>query len=254
MAKPKNKLAQLKKAYNDYLNKKANNIAWILSSKKNVTKLILDCIGELYEAANLEKNYPENNFEAAYHNPITSDLEFLIARILAYYSKRKHLGWKVYLRKQYKKTAPDIRIEKKRKTIAIIEIKAKVGWMQTVFSKETYKKELKRYKTGAGPDPKELIKRAANQIKKYHKTFKIPPSRIYVLLPALKEAHRKKSKQGVNDYRDFFLKKTGLPKNNLIIMSENLMLSLDGKPKDITARRDYNETRQFEDFVSEISK
>src|SRR3989344_7575268 len=94
------KLIKLKKDYYNYLDRKARYIAYNISKKQKVTKLLLDYIGELYDSAKSEISFKNEKFEAAYHPPITSELEFLIARIFYYYSNFKKLEWKIYLRRQ----------------------------------------------------------------------------------------------------------------------------------------------------------
>lgn len=249
------KLIQLKGSYFDYLDRKARHLAFTLKIKRNVTKLILDYIKELYKSANIEKAYNNESFESAYHNPVSSDMEFLISRMLYHYSNLKNLGWKIYLRRQVGKTAPDIRItNKKDKTIAIIEMKANVGWMQSVFSRDTYIKEMKKHRSGKGLNPKESIKKAKQQIVKYHKTFEIPLSRIFIFLPALSGAHRSKSDNKIDDYKSFYSKNTGLPKNNVIVLSGELKLNLDKKADKLLKRNKYKSTGDFEALIKKLSK
>jgi len=153
------KLTKLKKDYYNYLDRKARYIAYKLSKSQPATKLILDYIKELYESAKVD-NLKNNKFESAYHNPISSELEFLIARVLYHYSNFKKTDWKIYLRRQVGKTAPDIRIESNNKTLAIIEVKAKAGWIQPFFSKERYAKDMKKLRSGESDfDPRDLIKK-----------------------------------------------------------------------------------------------
>jgi hypothetical protein len=245
------KLIQLKGSYFDYLDRKARHLAFTLKSKRNVTKLILDYIKELYKSANLEKAYNNESFESAYHNPVSSEMEFMISRMLYHYSNLKNLGWKIYLRRQVGKTAPDIRIEKNNKTLAIIEIKARAGWIQCFLSQETFNKELYKYKNsnGRAADPRVLNKRLKDQLKKYYETFNITRNHIYVLLPTLKEVHRTNSDLKINNYLSFFSKTSKLPKQNLILLSYNLSLNL-GEESD---RKDYNPSDLLEGFIKRLT-
>lgn len=213
--------------------------------------MLLDYISELYDSVKVEKNFTNKKFESAYHAPVTSDLEFLIARILYHYSKIKNLDWKIYLRRQKKKTAPDIRIDKNNKTIAIVEIKARAGWIQPFFSKEREKKDIRKLKKGTSKfDPKDLIKKQKSQLSKYIKTFKINKEQIFMLLPTLSGVHRKTSNRKFSDYEKDFVRNSGLKKENFILLSKNLILDLDPECK----RKDYQPTDRFEKFIKKLKK
>ncbi|VVB76435.1 Uncharacterised protein [Candidatus Tiddalikarchaeum anstoanum] len=245
------KLVNLKEEYYKYLDRKSRHLGYLLSKYKCVTKLFLKYITELYESENGPKRlYKNNKFESAYNNPISSDLEFLISRILYYYSKFKKLNWKIYLRRQVGKTAPDIRIEKNNKTIAIIEVKAKAGWIQCFFSKDRKKKDLIRFNEGRGNmHPDDFIKRIKSQFTKYYKEFKIKPNQVYVLLPTFTLVHRKKSKLNLKDYCNEFSKNSGLPSKNLIILSNNLLLNLDSK----ISQKEYQPTKILENVIKNLT-
>lgn len=240
------KLTKLKKEYYNYLDRKARHIAFKLSKSQPATKLILDYTRELYESAKVD--YLRNNkFESAYHNPISSELEFLIARVLYHYSNFKKKDWKIYLRRQVGKTVPDIRVESNNKTLAIIEVKAKAGWIQPFFSKERYDKDMKKLRSGESDfDPRDLIKKVKNQLKKHYETYNIKPKQVFVLLPSLKLVHRKKSTQQIKDYEAQFIKNSGLPRESLILLSNNPILELSSDP----GRKEYQATNNFEKFIA----
>jgi len=245
------KLAKLKKDYYSHLDKKARYLAHKLSRGIDVTTLILDYIKELYDSAKSESNFQNEKFKVAYHNPISSELEFLIARVLHHYSSSKKLNWMIYLRKQVKKTAPDIRIERRRKTIAIIEVKAKAGWMQPFFSSERERKDMIKLKERKSDfDPRELIKKVRKQLKKYYQTYHIASRRVFLFLPSLVLVHREKSTRQVEDYEKDFIRNSDLPRDNLILLSNNLSLDLSSNP----SRTEYNPTDRFKNFVSLLSE
>ena len=245
------KLVQLKKSYYNYLDKKAKYIAFNFSEGRKITNLLLDYVSELYDSAKVEKDFTNKKFESAYHPSVTPELEFLIARILYYYSDIKNLDWKIYLRRQVKKTAPDVRIDRNKKTIAIIEIKAKAGWMQSFFSKEREKKDMKKMKDGRSNfDPRKAIGITRAQLSKYAKTFKISKDQVFVFLPTLTMVHRKTSNRKLSDYENDFVKNSGLKKENFILLSKNLTLDLSPECK----RKDYQPTNSFEEFINKTSK
>lgn len=244
------KLAQFKKDYYHYLDRKARHIAYKLSKRKPVTKLILDYIKELYTCEKID-SFDSKRFKSAYHNPISSDLEFLVARILYHYSGFKKSGWKIYLRSQVGKTAPDVRLDLNGKTFAIVEIKAKAGWIQPFFSKESFKKSKKRLKAGKSDfDPSDLIKNTRGQLKKYYKTFKIKPKQVFVFLPSLALVHRKRSMQKIKDYEKWFVKTSKMSRECFVLLSNNLNLNLSSGPK----RKEYQPTDKFETFISLLNK
>ncbi len=248
------KLVKLKRGYYTYLDGKAKYIAYQLSKGKPVTKLILDYVKELYGAAKSEKLFADKDeaFEAAYHNPISSDLEFLIARALYYYSTDyMDLGWKIFLRRQVGKTAPDIRVEYNKETLGIIEIKAKAGWIQPVFSERRYEKDKEKFEDGEGVyDPDVLIAGFRNKLEKYCHNYGIKADQVFVLLPSLILVHRKKLTLKVDDYENFFSKNSELPKDSLILLSTNLLLDLGASP----ARKDYQATDRFEKMVAKLTR
>ncbi|MDD4211614.1 MAG: hypothetical protein PHC46_04445 [Clostridia bacterium] len=242
----------MKSKYYHYLDRKSRHIAYKLAENKNVTNLILDYANELYKSADSYKStFREKNFDAGYHEPISSDFEFLIARILINYSNINDLNWKIYLRKQTNKCTPDIRIEKKDKTIAIIEIKAKAGWMRPFFSKQVYDEDKTKHNNGTEFNPKKLVKDVQKQLMKYKTHFRLSSQQVYLLLPTMVLAHKKSSNESIEDHRVFFAKNSKLPKENLILLSSNPMLSLN---KTKLIRKDYLPTKDFEKMVRSIEK
>ncbi len=245
------KLVQLKKEYYNNLDSKARYTANLLKHHKMITKLLLDYISDLYDSANTEKAFSNSHFLSAYHQPITADLEFLLARILFYYSKFKKLNWTVNLRKQKKdpttgkNVAPDIKIERAGKIIAIIEIKANAGWIQPFFSE---KRELKD--KGSGRNPEEEIKKAKKQLMKYANLDGCNKNKVFVFLPTFVHVHRKKYNDNAESYRNTFVKNSTLKKDNLIILSNNPSLDLSSSNKS----KDYRPTENFENFIKKLER
>ena len=142
-----NEIIEAKRSYNKKIDKTASDIAKDYLKNKKVTLEVLKAINSFYSSAKLDV-FDDKQFDSAYHNPITSDVEFLIARILFYIIKEKGLSWKVNLRKQKNKCAPDIRIDVDKETSFIIEIKVKVGWIQQIFSDRRFDYDQTRYDKG----------------------------------------------------------------------------------------------------------
>lgn len=252
------KLVELRRKYQEYLDKKARDISYNLSfnifenpeddKKRDTTKLILKYISELYLAAKIEKNYTANpNFEAAYHQSITSELEFLIARILFHFQNQNKLNWKISLRRQKKdiKTnklvVPDIKIEKNNKLICVIEVKAKAGWVQPVFKKNDNSIVAEEY-----------ISKFNKQIEKYAEFGNLGKENVYVLLPTLTMVSKKrdKAKFFVKDYKREFSSNTKLPEENFILLSNNVYLDLAEENTNIQ----FLPSLDFDNFIKNLAK
>ena len=244
-------LTGLKRTYYTHLDSKARLIARELSEGKSVGLTLLHSIEELYRSARTQESFDEDTFRVRYHAPISSDLEFLVARVFHHYSNFGDMHWSVFLRCQRRKTAPDVRIEHNGKTLAIVEIKAKAGWIQSFLSRERAGKDLARLREGKSAfDPKDLIKRVRSQLQKYRETYDITPKQVFVLLPSLALVHRKRSKRTLKDYKNDFAKNSGLPKSNLILLSNNLRLDLSPVRKG----KNYEPTRNFERLVQSLAR
>ena len=240
-------LAVLKRQYYSQLDRSAVKIADRLTRGKPVTLLILKSIRELYVAARSGSvlRMGDRHFEAAYHPPISSDLEFLIARVLYHYSRLLDLGWIIFLRRQVRKMAPDVRIELDGQTLAVIEVKAKAGWAQTIFSDYVYALDMRRYEQGKGEDPALGVKRFRDQCSKYYREFQLTKDRVFVLLPSLVLVHRKKSAGTIRDYEATFRRNTELSEHSLILLSSNLLLDLSSDH----AQSAYRPTNRLERFI-----
>lgn len=244
-------LSSHKTSYLKCIDGKAKYVASKLIVNKPVTSLLLKYISEMYTAAKSEQDFSDKNFFSAYHSPITSDLEFLIARVLYHYSKKKELGWTISLRKQKTDTntnstvAPDIKIEFKNKVVAIVEIKAKAGWMQPFFSDDRMKSDIDK-----GRDPSKQIAKDKDQLMKYASFKSCGKNRVFLFLPSFINVHRKKYKKTPDDYRKTFARNSTLRKSNLILLSENPSLDLASITKDVV----WKPTDNFETFINGISQ
>lgn len=239
-----------KKLYYDSIDKMAKKIADNFVAGGSITQEILKFINELYDSAKVEQSFKSSSFETAYHAPISSELEFYIARIFYHLSELERKEWKILLRRQQGKTAPDIRIEKGGKTIAIVEIKAKAGWIQPFFSEQRYNVDKERFENGSSFDPDALIVKSREQLTKYFQVFAITNDDIFLFLPTLALVHRKKYNTTLEEYRNYFSQTSGFPKENLILLSENksldLSLAIEGKK--------LSPTRDFEKLLDKLLK
>ena len=98
--------------------------------------------------------------------------------------------------------------------------------MQCFISPETYKRdEAKRN------HPERLIESHKKQLTKYRDTF--GKCDVYMFLPTLKSVHRRYYETTYEGYKNNFKKNTGLPKDNFIVLSNDLYLDLAWKDIDI---------------------
>lgn len=218
-----------RKSYLERLDNVAESAAKLSTDGTEISALVLKTIVELYKAAKAESSFTNDKFETAYHSPITGELEFLVARILYHYSSVNGRGWKILLRRQVNKTAPDIRIEVQGKTIAVIEVKAKAGWIQPFFSAERYALDEAKFAEGGDLNPELLVQGVRRQLDKYRVAFGLSENDVFMLLPTLALVHRKKSETDLGGYLTNFESNSGLPAANLILLSGNINLDLSYK-------------------------
>ena len=239
---------QTRLAYLNDIDKIAYSIAQDFTAGQKITERLLKTIIELYQSAKVEQSFKDEYFETAYHSPITGELEFFIARILFHYSAINAKNWKIYLRRQESKTAPDIRLLKNDRTFAIIEVKAKAGWIQPFLSPERYQHDKSRLANGKSPfDPDNLINSSKQQLNKYFRTFGLTNNDVFLFLPTLALVHRKKYLTELPEYYTYFASTSGLPPDNLILLSNNKRLDLSYKTSDLEP------TDNFEKLMTQLA-
>lgn len=224
------------------LESNAKTICQVFNETGLISEELMKAIREIYVSAKAESELNSDRFKVSYHMAITGDLEFLIGRIIHHYLIHKS-GVKVFVRCQVEKCAPDIRITKNGKNVAIIEIKATAGWIRPFLSKERYNNDFEKFKSGKSDfDPEKFIINQKKQLTKYKDTFKLKEKNIFFFIPTLAAAHNKKYTSKLNDYYKFFRKVSGLPKKNLILLSSDLTLGLNNTVVDfqnLSPREDF---------------
>jgi hypothetical protein len=244
-----NSIAEHRLALLNELDRRAKLLAREATVGKMITPRIMTTINELYLSAKVEQISMGENFESAYHTAITGELEFFIARIHSHYSTVRKLEWKILLRRQESKSVPDIRIVRGEKTLAIIEIKAKGGWIQPFFSEDRYLRDKERFDKGASFNPDEMIRKEKEKLEKNQVKFNLERGDIYFLLPTLTLVHRKKYSATFDDYQNYFERTSGLPKQNYILLSKSLRLNLSGK----FDQDNLQPTNDFERMLNELA-
>ena len=239
---------QTRLAYLNDIDQIAKSVSEEFTAGQKITERVLKTIIDLYQSAKVEQSFKDEYFDTAYHSPITGELEFFIARILFHYSTLNGKKWKIYLRRQESKTAPDIRILKDDKTFAIIEVKAKAGWIQPFLSPERYQHDKNRLANGKTLfDPDNLINSSRNQLNKYFTTFDLTRNDVFLFLPTLALVHRKKYKTDFPEYYTYFSSTSELPEENLILLSHNKRLDLSYKTTDLEP------TDNFEKLMTKLA-
>jgi hypothetical protein len=208
---------------------KSQDIADLASNNQDISEIILKFINEIYQSVNAEKSFHDDHFDSAYHLITTPLVEFFIARIIYHYSKKNNLNWMINLRRQEQKTAPDIRIYKKlndnEKTLAIIEIKTKISWMQACFSE--YRAKADEKKRQEDQSRADSIDDFQKQLQKYSDIYDTPKEHIFVLIPSLYGAYKPRINNNIEEYKTQFYRVTNLKKENLILLSNNPRLNLE---------------------------
>lgn len=242
-------MIKAKEEYYKEIDKTAKGISGKFNKNELITNDVLNTIIKIYQSAKVEESFKDNYFESAYHTPITGDLEFFIARILYHVSKELDKQWIVLLRCQKDKSVPDIRLVKNNKTFAIIEIKAKAGWIQPFLSPERYKRDMRKFNAGGSSfNPNDLIEKSRKQLDKYAKTFNVSKKDIFLLLPTLALVHRKKYETKLNGYYTYFSTTSNLPKKSLVLLSRNMRLDLSNVRNELLPSND------FENLLNKLKK
>lgn len=245
-----NQLINTKLHYVEVLEALALKNAETLEADKGVTRSLVEQLDGIYKAAQVEKRYEDKEFyESAYHTPVTGDFEFLVARTLHHFGQKLNLGWKVSLRKQSAKAAPDIRLAIGERTVGIVELKTKLGWVQPFFSSQQREKDEKRRIDGKSEfDPKLWIEEWKKKFDKYEKVFKVRKEYVYLLVPSLHHVHRIKSDEKVPEYRQNFASNSGLPEHNLVLLSDDLKYDPGANKNNLPD----GVTLEFERMVNEL--
>ncbi|MDP2628984.1 MAG: hypothetical protein Q8P15_03750 [Nanoarchaeota archaeon] len=243
----------IKKEYYDKLDNMALCIAKKLGEDENVTEDILECIRKIYGGTRLNR-LNEENFHSSYHQSATPDAEFFISRIFFNFSLLNKLNWNILLRVQSKINgkffSPDIRIEKEGKTLAIVEFKLKVGWIQGLFSDKRAEYDRKKMKEGQTIfDVDKFRQSEKERVDKLSGGFEVSKDKIFYLVPSLREAHRKKYETTIEDYKRIFTGVVGIPERNLILLSNNLRLNLDVE----NLKEKLSPRNDFESFIKMLN-
>jgi hypothetical protein len=270
-------LKSKKMEYYELINKWAEQNAKKLDKGPglNSTKVSEDLLWQIsgiYLGAKVENKMDKaQNFYAAYHTPITGDLELLIARTLYHYSQLKGLDWTIYLRKQVTKEVgvlvPDVRIDKDEETIGVIEIKARVGWIQPFFSDEQFKAAKSRFdkRPDRAKDPKLIVTSSQEQLKKYIDGFHLRDSKnqkLFMLVPSLKQVHRKKLEKGNNTdfyakYKKTYAVNSDLEEESLVVLTKDLHYDagmVDKKSSKPILADQTKVTQDFENMVRSLTR
>jgi len=242
--------------YNHFIaiNDSAKDVAKKYSKGKKISEAVLKTIISLYKSAQTERRFREpGKFDCAYHAPVTHDFEFFISRILYYHNEINNLGWEILLRKQKNKIVPDVRIAIDGKNIAIIEIKAKGGFIQQFLSEDRFKSDEINFPLGKSKyDPHKLVEEQREQLHKYLRTFEVEKENLFYIIPTLAMVHRKYYGAVYESYINNFNLRSGIPKENFVLISKSLDLDLANDGHDIDIPVDLQSTDCFENMLGKL--
>lgn len=219
----RNELIHLREQHIEILDNFSKELAEEIKKGNLITGKMIQVIVNLYDTAKIEKKINENNgFSSSYHPPVTSDFEFIMARLIFHVGKIFNKDWKVDLRRQVNKATPDIRISKNNNTLWILELKVSLGWIRSFICPTFYKKSLEMKNNGKNWNPDIFNKEQARQLEKYSETYSISKNRIFFVVPSLASIHYRRDSNGlvIDDYRNHFKSVSGLSAENLVIFNK----------------------------------
>ena len=196
----------------------------------SVSERVLSIIDGLYQMEQKYFNTNEFSFEIAIEKePLASEIVFYISGILAHTSCEKGKDWRVFVRKSIGQLIPDIVITEKEATptekgfekgvVAVIELRSK----ETIHPLMT------------GEDP--------NYFQKYIDTLGVSLNDIFIITPTLSVEYQDRIKS-VAEQQEILSQRTGLPKENWVVLSENRSISNEEPQMFLTT--------DFDDFLNRL--
>ena len=220
--------------------KEGGIIAKDFNDNISVSERVFSYIDELYQMEEMVETYIETNqfsFDSAIlSEPLASEIVFYISGILDNISGLKEKDWKILVRKRIGQLTPDIVITEKEATpteegfqrgvIAVIELRNE-AWVRQLIAKKnpTY---FQKYTNTLGVTLKDI--------------FIIIPTLVTYPIPTL--VTYPSSIKSVAEQQEILSQRTGLPKGNWVILSENRSISNEESQMFLTIN--------FDDFLKEL--
>ena len=226
--------------YNREVYEEGRTIAKNFNDNIRVSERVFSYIDELYQMEQMAESYLEANdfsFDSAIlSEPLASEIVFYISGILDNISGLKEKDWKILVRKRIGQLTPDIVITEKEATpteegfqrgvIAVIELRNE-AWVRQLIAEEN-----------------------PNYFQKYTDTLGVSLNDIFIIIPTLVTypiptlVTYPSSIRSVAEQQEILSQRTGLPKGNWVILSENRSISNEESQMFLTIN--------FDDFLKEL--
>ena len=194
--------------------KEGGIIAKDFNDNISVSERVFSYIDELYQMEQMAESYLEANdfsFDSAIlSEPLASEIVFYISGILDNISGLKEKDWKILVRKRIGQLTPDIVITEKEATpteegfqrgvIAVIELRNE-AWVRQLIAEEN-----------------------PNYFQKYTDTLGVSLNDIFIIIPTL-VTYPCIIIKSIAELQEILSQRTGLPKGNWVILSENRFIS-----------------------------
>lgn len=205
-----------------------------------VSERVFSYIDELYQMEQMAESYLEANdfsFDSAIlSESLASEIVFYISGILDNISGLREKDWKILVRKRIGQLTPDIVITEKEATpteegfqrgvIAVIELRNE-AWVRQLIAEEN-----------------------PTYFQKYTDTLGVSLNDIFIIIPTLVTypiptlITYPNSMKSVAEQQEILSQRTGLPKGNWVILSENRSISNEESQIFLTIN--------FDDFLKEL--
>lgn len=223
-------------------------------------KILSNIFLQYFAAQKIEGDFNKDFFVCAMMEfPFADEIVFYFSRIFFHIGNIKGKNWIVQLRKDIGGFAPDIIItrnsinnqlnnqellysqkSKEEKIIAVIELRAK-EWVHAFIVGDN----SKHYWEGKKEELDIFSKESKAYFQKYVDILRVGLRDVFVITPTLSVLDQDVMKSIANQ-QELFTQRTGIPESNLIILTENRVLS---EEKTCT-----NYTTYFEKLLEELVK
>lgn len=198
-----------------------------------VSESVFSYIDVLYQMEEKVETYIETNqfsFDSAIlSEPLASEIVFYISGILDNISGLREKDWKILVRKRIGQLTPDIVITEKEATLT------EEGFQRGVIALIELRNQAWVHQFIAEQNP--------TYFQKYTDTLGISLNDIFIIIPTLVICPRSIIKS-VAEQQEIISQRTGLPKGNWVVLSENRFISNEESQMFLTT--------DFDNFLKEL--
>lgn len=240
-----------KKTFYEYIDRQAESVVESFSKSMPITGKILEDIGWLYSSSDmtmkeLVKKAPSLEY-AAMNVSLVTEISNYFSRICFHITHHYKKNWEVLLRRELGELTPDVIIAERKtsqtqklspeKIKAVIELRPQewirafiVGKGENCWGWQIEKTDICSVESRA-------------YFQKYVTTLGVSLSDIFVILPTLSVSPQDSIKT-ITELQECFSQNTGIPAENLVILSENRFLQELGSFTNLTTH--------FEKFLQKL--